>query len=253
MNPEQILADYGITRPEDIDVEALAQAFGATVVYESLGGCEARIIGTGDQAYICVNPCDSRGRERFSAAHEFGHWLHDRGLVLACRMQDMVEWGLGREMRANRFAQNLLLPSSMFGPRAEGLPATLEAVRSLADEFETSLTATARKLVEYGAVPSILACYSSKGYVWHIKNALVPESFWLPKVPSSESVAAKLIEDRGWSGVASACPADIWIESQEASEYELIQDGIRVAPDRVIVLLSWGDDESQITDELDRQ
>src|SRR5437867_9520652 len=76
---ETILEELGIENPEDIDVEAIAQYCGATVVYEDLGGCEARILGYGDRAIIAVNESSPRVRQRFSVGHELGHWMNDRG------------------------------------------------------------------------------------------------------------------------------------------------------------------------------
>ena len=44
--PQILLDELGITDPGDIDVEAIAEYISATVVYERLQGCEARIVGT---------------------------------------------------------------------------------------------------------------------------------------------------------------------------------------------------------------
>ena len=54
-SPEQILSLLGITEPEDLDIEAIAYACGATIVRQPLTGCEANIIGYGDKAIITVN------------------------------------------------------------------------------------------------------------------------------------------------------------------------------------------------------
>ena len=53
--PFEILADLGIHDPEDLDIEAIAYHCGATIVYKLLFGCEARIVGVGDEAIITVN------------------------------------------------------------------------------------------------------------------------------------------------------------------------------------------------------
>ena len=44
-SPAAILEELGITEPEDLDIEAIAQSCGATIVYERLDGCAARILG----------------------------------------------------------------------------------------------------------------------------------------------------------------------------------------------------------------
>lgn len=42
--PPELLRDLGIREPKDLDIEAIAEYCGATVVYRPLEGCEARII-----------------------------------------------------------------------------------------------------------------------------------------------------------------------------------------------------------------
>src|SRR5689334_8721052 len=76
-----LLKELGITQPNEIDIEAIAQHCEATVTYQALTGCEARIVGANDRAIITVNPSGVRGRERFSAAHELAHWLRDSGVA----------------------------------------------------------------------------------------------------------------------------------------------------------------------------
>lgn len=53
--PASLLAELGIEAPDEIDIEAIAEHCDATVVYEPLAGCTARIIGHGDRAIITVD------------------------------------------------------------------------------------------------------------------------------------------------------------------------------------------------------
>lgn len=154
--PFEILNDLGITDPQDIDVEAIAEDCGATIRYRLLSGCAARIMGYNNRAIITIDDHTPRPRQRFSAGHELGHWMRDRGRVsFQCTNSTFVrEWSAENpETRANRFTSDLLLPPRMFRPRAKGLPVTFESVRQLAETFTTSLTATAIRLIEYGELP----------------------------------------------------------------------------------------------------
>ena len=82
---DQLIEELGIAEPNEIDIEAIAQYCGATIVYESLKGCEARILGTDTRAIITVNSDSPRARQRFSGGHELGHWMRDRGkAAFAC-------------------------------------------------------------------------------------------------------------------------------------------------------------------------
>lgn len=44
-SPFEILNDLGIIEPDDIDIEAIAEDCGATIRYQQLSGCAARIMG----------------------------------------------------------------------------------------------------------------------------------------------------------------------------------------------------------------
>ena len=116
-DPQALLKALHVTAPRDIDIEAIAQYCGATVMYERLVGCEGRIIGHGNRAIITVDQRATTSRKRFSAAHELGHWMKHRGKVaLVCNNEQlMCKWeGRDRESVANRYAAELLLPQYLF-------------------------------------------------------------------------------------------------------------------------------------------
>jgi len=78
-----------------------------------------------NHAIITVDAGTRRARQRFSAGHELGHWMYDRGRIAqACTEGNLMrDWHEGsRERRANRYAAELLLPARMFTPRARDLP-----------------------------------------------------------------------------------------------------------------------------------
>jgi Zn-dependent peptidase ImmA (M78 family) len=126
--PEQILDELGITSPEDLDIEAIAYHYGATIYYEPLSGCEANIIGRKDRALITVNSNAIPTRRRFSAGHELGHWMRDRErIAFGCTQKDLdSQWTATEgstnnpETRANQFAGDLLLPNRLFVPIGKG-------------------------------------------------------------------------------------------------------------------------------------
>ena len=89
---ERLLRLYGIVAPGQIDLEVIAFDQGVSVKRRPLTGCEARILGRGDRAIITVDNRQSKTRQRFSTAHELGHWHHHRGKTLACRSTDRKFW-----------------------------------------------------------------------------------------------------------------------------------------------------------------
>lgn len=239
--PQEILKDLGIARPEEIDVEAIAWSCGATVVYEALSGCEAHIIGHGDRAIITVNDAASRGRQRFSVAHELGHWMRDRGTIgFSCDKRKMSPlWRKeDPEYLANLYAVDLLLPALMFSARSKGKEITFDTVRPLAEAFQTSLTATAIRLVELGSFPGIVV-YSVQGRrKWAIR---APELYLkVREEPGHGTIAYELQH----SGEATDRPTDVsadeWIEHRVADRYCVREHSLR-SGEGVLTLLWFKD------------
>jgi hypothetical protein len=181
---ELILKRLGITEPREIDLEAIAWDLGVRVRYRPLRGCEARIIGTADQAIITVNSGSSHKRRRFSIGHELGHWHYDRGRVLLCQAEEIGQAGssaLSRERAADRFASSLLMPDYIFRPIARSYPKVdFQTVRAISELFDTSTTATAIRLIEDRYFPAVLVCHGPRGRKWFTCSPEVPDR-WFPR------------------------------------------------------------------------
>lgn len=252
--PSQILNDLGITEPEDIDIEAIAEDCGATVRYKSLSGCAARIMGFRGRAIITIDEGAARRRQRFSAGHELGHWMRDRGQVaFQCGDENFQrEWSAENpEKRANRFASDLLLPVGMFRRRLGGLPVTFETVRGLARVFCTSLTATAIRLVECGELPSMLVYTGARGREWFVASSGVKGRLWLENKPGRGSVAEALLRgDRSLAGPLEV-RSDRWFNHHRADKHWVHEDSVPLLGGSVLSLLWWRDEAQLI--EIDEE
>jgi Zn-dependent peptidase ImmA (M78 family) len=238
----QLLNELGITQPNEIDIEAIAQHCGATVVYDVLSGCEARIVGADESAIITVNRSTSRGRERFSAAHELAHWLRDAGSVaLLCDPENGFDesGGFNRETRANDYAGDLLLPKSMFAPRGRDKSMTLRTVSQLADEFQTSLTATSLRLVQLGSFPAVVVVSDATRVRWFRRGPDVPESLW-PRDPGRKTFAYDIARGKAESGEGSVY-VDEWFTGA-AERHSIHEDSRRLTQDLVLSMLWWTDE-----------
>jgi len=246
-SPERLLADLGIMEPADIDLDAIAFDCGALVVRDTLRGCEARLLGAGSQAFITVNAAANPRRQRFSIGHELGHWMHDRGAAsFRCTKRDFIRnWDqVSPEQRANRYGADLLLPKSMFLPRARQRPMTLATASDLADLFVTSLTSTAIRLIENGSFPAMVVLVGPNGIRWRKRGPDVPPQIWLRERPTSDSVAFDLLR-----GGTAPGPTDVsagaWIEG--ADRFVICEDSRRVTDEDVLTIL-WWKDEAQLLD-----
>lgn len=91
------------------------------------------------------------GRERFTIAHEIGHYLlpgHGSD-YFACTFRDITgsRKSEPKELEANRFAAELLLPATQIQPRVSHQLLSIDLIRRVAKEFDASLLATAFQCV----------------------------------------------------------------------------------------------------------
>ncbi len=249
LGPTQILDDLGIREPEDLDIEAIAEYCGAAIRYRTLYGCEARIIGYKDRAIITINANSWRGRQRFSGGHELGHWMCDRDqIAFGCNYENYVRaWrDANPETRANRFATDLLLPLSMFQPRARELPVNFDSVRKLADTFTMSLTSTAIRLAEHGGLPAMLVCNSPQNKEWFVASSGVKGRLWPLVRPGHGSAAFSLLAGAAEHKGPIDVRADHWINHPRADRYWIKEDSLRLKEGTVLSLLWWEDEEQLI-------
>jgi len=249
-SPGQLLDELGITNPEDIDIEAIAFYCKATIRYRALTGCAACIVGNGDTAIITVDSAAPRGRQRFSAGHELGHWMHDRGkAAFSCQDRVMVrEWSAQNpESRANRYASDLLLPVPLFKPRASVLKKVdFDAVRTLATAFTTSLTATAIRLVEHGPLPAVLVCYSDSVRRWFARRSSIPDKLWPHQQPQPHSYAFDLCQGAAESELRGEVRADAWFDHRSAEGHYIHEHSLRTSYGDVLSILWWKDERMLI-------
>ena len=249
--PSQILEKLGITEPADLDIDAIAYACGAFITREPLTGCEANIIGTSDRAVITINSTSIESRQRFSAGHELGHWMRDRGQsAFGCSNRTMqTEWTVNNpESRANRFAADLLLPLAMFVPLARAKPITFDTVAILSDEFKMSRTATTLRLVEHGSFPAIVVYFEHTERKWFVpKRRDVPAFLTPAATPSRQTVTARMLHDPGLTQLEDEVRADHWFSASRFDRYYIRESCLRIGTDALLTLL-WWEDEQQLVD-----
>jgi Zn-dependent peptidase ImmA (M78 family) len=241
---EALLRSLGITRPDEIDLEAIAWSMGAKVREAELPSCEARIIGFHDQAIITVRNSGDPRRRRFSIGHELGHWVHHRGRSSICRSSDIGNPGAASQLekQADRFAADLLMPRYLFVPSVAQLKRPdFESVDELATTFSTSRLATALRCVDIGTWPLVLICHGPSGRRWFKRAVSVPDD-WFPREdldPSSPSfpVLFGTVERTRTQSVA----ASLWFDRRDASRYRITEQSLKAHGGTMLTLLALTD------------
>lgn len=263
--PEDLINRLGIEEPDEIDIEAVAEYCGATVVYERLKGCEARLIGHHGRAFITVNESSPRAEQRFSVAHELGHWHQDHGeIVTACDERTLsTQWARHNtefwngEFFANHYAAGLLLPTKILSPLAVNLPVMFESVQELSGLFQAPMTATAVRLVDVTPFPAALVCsyvrlpserdeqFELGRVLWATKSGNELSRLSLHSELGHDSVAYRLL--CGGFNAPPRPPAEDVLASEwfyvPGEDYTISEDSIKLANNLVLSLLWWKDAE----------
>ena len=144
---------YGLKTPADLVLEDLAFAQGVVVMEGRLDSADARLIRKGSKGLVRIKEdIPEVGRKRFAIAHELGHWLLHKAIsqIVFCTSEDMIARYKGSvpEIEANYFAAELLMPERLYREKMGGADPSTTLLRDLTDYFQTSLTATAVRMVE---------------------------------------------------------------------------------------------------------
>ena len=195
---EAFLKEEGITSLP-IDPFAIAASRGISVVAkpDTSEGVSGMLLRHGDNfGILYATHIASDGFQRFSVAHELGHYLLDGHIDHLLTETDIHVSHAGfvsadhYELEADYFAAGLLMPKGLFkraiGRREPGLT----AIEAMANEFRTSLTATAIRYAELtdDAIGIIISkgqvieyCFLSEAMkslpllTWPRKGAAVPK------------------------------------------------------------------------------
>ena len=241
---EKLLKDLGVTAAKDIDIDAIAYHVGAIIKYRPLNGCEGRIIGTNNRAVITVNSQAIPARQRFSAGHELGHWQYHRGRSLICQSADInnpKKSRLDPERVADGYAADLLMPQFLFEQMANEIgKVSFQAVDTLRKEFQTSIRATALRLVEHGPEPAILVCHTVSDRKWFYPSRYIPDR-WFPR---DDLDTTRYAMDEAECSDRIPISADIWFNRRGAENYEIYEETRHIpGDDEILTLLIFTDDE----------
>ncbi|MGO7611079.1 ImmA/IrrE family metallo-endopeptidase [Rhizobium ruizarguesonis] len=248
LSPESLLQSLGVAEPREIDIEAIAYYVGLQVKRRCLKCCEAMITGKGNKGIISVAPGGMPQRERFSIAHELGHWAMHRGETVACRSTDIGKFSKGNEVEraADQYAASLLMPWSLFKAECrEHRRLDLKALKAVSAAFNTSQTATLIRMIDSDVYPTaIMISHGAGGKKWHRAARGIP-GYWFPKADlHSESFAFDLLHNANATdqGFPRKIDADAWFDNWAAPKYQITEQSFRVPGEGVITILNLDPD-----------
>ncbi|WP_445712856.1 ImmA/IrrE family metallo-endopeptidase [Flavobacterium sp.] len=142
-----ILSELEINTPNKIDVFKIAKHLGVDVKPATLDSSISGLFVIKEQKpYIRYNDSEAPQRQKFTIAHELGHFvLHkdiplfvEKNETVLYRNLDSTTGELLKEKEANSFAASLLMPKFMIDEQIENIPQGKDPVIYLSKIFKVS-------------------------------------------------------------------------------------------------------------------
>lgn len=157
----QLLSKYSQTSAP-VDVMALIEAEGIHLVIDEMDDDHSGfLLVENGVATIAINEDHHPNRQRFTAAHELGHYIlhsegRDRFFVDKAyyRGKTASEGTDSTEIEANRFAASLLMPEALVRERAQRVELTDVEIYRLSSLFQVSEQAMTLRLMNLNLIDS---------------------------------------------------------------------------------------------------
>ncbi|MFA5263917.1 MAG: ImmA/IrrE family metallo-endopeptidase [Opitutaceae bacterium] len=240
-----LLEKYGIV-PPDFDIKDLAFVMGIEVAHGGISDADAWLVRCDDgKGIIRLSSSITEGvRERFSIAHELGHWeLHpDTKQGYLCTGKNLRDYGRSpEEAEANWFAATLLMPRFLIPDLILKRDPDFAFIRNLAKDFRTSLTAAARRFVELSKQPVVLVSSSNNQVDWIARSKSAGYYFVQPgnMVPQYSLTAEAVAASRSESPMEKMDDPHIWFPDLNFSEDSELFESVRYSTelDNALTLL----------------
>lgn len=259
-----LLDEFTITGKPDLD--ALCSRLGLRVRQKKFDGFDGILLRskTAQKGIIGVNDgIREPSRTRFTIAHEIGHFVipHHRDLASACEGGTIESFSrrlATPELEANEFAAELLLPSKEVAGRFDLDNPSLSRISLVANDFETSLSATTWRFLDLTDKPCAMVWSLASKAVWYRTNDALPFLMPLKSLPSPMSVAGRLFAGESFPDDAGIqeVDADAWFYPSQAERIgTLYEDSIYLRNYAAVFTLLWAahleeDKRESMPDEL---
>jgi Zn-dependent peptidase ImmA (M78 family) len=232
------------------DLDALCNRLGLRVRQKEFDGFDGILLRskTAQKGIIGVNAgIREPSRKRFTVAHEIGHFVipHHRELASACEGGSIESFSRRLalpELEANEFAAELLLPGKAVASRFDLDHPSLSRISLVANDFETSLSATTWRFLDLTGQPCAMVWSHAGRAVWYRANDALPFLMPMKSLPSPVSIAGRIFAGESFPDGAGMqeVDADAWFyPSQAARIGTLYEDSIYLQNYTAVFTLLW--------------
>ena len=257
LRAQQIIHELRILSPDEISIEDIAWVRGALVREGPLEGADGRLVRGSRRGVILVRrDVPEPGKKRLIAAHELGHFeLHRNQARAALCVEEQFHHWYARspeEFEATDFASELLMPETLFQPRVDRLSPGFEHIEALAEEFQTSLTATAVRYVQSTSHRCALVVSKSQKVAWVVLSD--DFRYWIrPGTPlDKKSYANDFFCQKSIAPGMQTVLASAWImESRLDSSATIKEESRALSRYETVLSLLWIEHDIEGSDEED--
>ncbi len=222
----RLLTDTGMMSVP-VDLKALTEKKNIILKEDDSSGYDGMLLVVNGLAMISVRKTiRENSKKRFTIAHEIGHYvlpghISKENSQFRCTNEHLNAFGRNKtkEVEANYFASELLMPDQLFRPRVSGKDISKKLIKELTDEFQTSLTATCIKLINCIDDYSLVCSVDSR-IKWLSRGAQFP--YYLNANPGTpvhhDSFAYHFFETTKTHDNFYEVPVEAWIDDKKATD-----------------------------------
>lgn len=162
-----------------------------------------------------------RGRKHFTGAHELGHFCMDslEQKEFCCTREDIENFRKEiqpMELRANRFAAELLMPALVFQDLINDRDPDWDYIKDLAEMCQTSLSATAKRIIDLTANPACVLIVSKNGVIssFHPSKTFKAYIDMDSRVLSASTIAHRVHQGQMPPNNYEVVKADNWVSGR---------------------------------------
>jgi Zn-dependent peptidase ImmA (M78 family) len=212
---------------------------------------------TGGKRIICVNATERPTRQRFTVCHEIGHAVLELPSEHTASSESSYARRPLNEIWCDVFAAELLLPFDLFKPRVTRSEMGLEAISTLANEFDASFAATGSRFAAVADIPCAFVLAEAGAVRYASRSKALRDAYGM--IPAGTKIPRGSLSERAREGVASdgaeEFDADRWLARWSRGGVLLEEARYLQDWDQILTLLWFEDEDVPEThsDESDRR
>ena len=200
------------------DVRVIASKLGLGIEEGDVTGFDGalvRVKGASSGIIALRKSIREGGRKNFTIAHEIAHFVlpkHDESSV--CRSSQIETWSrelAARELEANEFAAELLLPEAVVRTTVGSPEPSLAVAKRIGQTFSASLTASAYRLAELTSFRCAVVWSSERRVIWFKPSAEFGQWVRIRDSVDPRTFAFDCFEGRAVPSKLEAVPASAWL------------------------------------------